>query len=218
MAKYLVYIETKGDPATPTGPVAHVPALPGASVRGKTIAEAKEKIREAVSGYLELLREAGEPVPESDEPLHLEFEENPRTTFPSDYAALAGHEVEMLLRWLAISRQELVNLLKDAPEETLTWQADETSPSIHELLHDLAEADLWYTDRLKKWPEAALFRLAAARGVALERLRALDEDRWNEVTIYDGQRWNPRKVIRRMLETERETIHQIREILATKGS
>lgn len=217
MAKYLVYIETQGDPITPAGPVAHVPALPGASVRGKTIEEAKEKIRAAVSGYLELLREAGEPVPESDEPLHLEFEENQKTTFPSDFTTLGSHEVEMMLRWLAISRQELVNLLKDVPEETLTWQADESSPSIYDMLHDLAEADVWYTDRLKKWPEAALFRLAAARGVALERLRGLDEGRWNEVTIYDGQRWNPRKVMRRMLEKEREYIHQIREILAAKG-
>ena len=217
MTDYLVYIETKGDPIGADGPLAHVPALPGASVRGETIEEAKGKIGEAVHQYLALLREAGEPVPEAGE-VHLQFGEAAATTFPADYTTLGSHEMEMLLRWLAISRQELVALVKDLPEETLDWKPDETTPSIEETLYQIAEADLWYTDRLNKWPESALFRLAAARGVALERLRALDEARWNDVTIFDDRKWNPRKVIRRMLENEREQIFQIRELLAAKQS
>ena len=52
MKKYLVYIESVGDPMTGEGPAAHVPNLPGASARGKTVAEAKEKVREAVTEYL----------------------------------------------------------------------------------------------------------------------------------------------------------------------
>ncbi len=75
---------------------------------------------------------------------------------------------------------------------------------------------MWYTDRLKRWPEAPLFRLAATRGVALERLRALTEKDLNSFTVFDGRKWTPRKVIRRMLEYEREQIHQIQTLLAAK--
>ena len=74
MAKYLVYIETIGDPITVKGPVAHVPALPGASARGKTIEEAKQNIRDAVEEYLALLRDVGEGVPKASEDIRLEFE------------------------------------------------------------------------------------------------------------------------------------------------
>ena len=122
----------------------------------------------------------------------------------------------MLLRWMSLSRQELVDLVKDLPEETLEWQPEDGSRSIHAMLYDIAEADLWFTDRLRQWPEAALYRLAAARGVALERLRALNESDWSRITLYDGEKWTPRKVIRRMLEYEREHIQQIKAVLAAK--
>jgi len=218
MTEYLVYIESSGDPITAKGPVAHVPALPGASVRGETIEEAKEKVREAIESYLHLLREAGEPVPRVGGGIHLTFEETEKTTFHTDYSALGAEEIDMLLRWLSISRQELVDLLKGLSEEALDWQPDDNTPSIHDVLYRIAEADLWYTDRLKQWPESALFRLAAARGVALERLRALPKDKWTEITVYGSEKWTPRKVIRRMLEYERENIHQIKTLLAARES
>src|SRR5512136_1867702 len=105
MVKYLVYIETAGDPITGAGPAAHVPALPGAAARGQTIEEAKEKIGEAVESYLALLRDVGEPVPRASEEIQLEFEQIDQTTFPTDYDILRPNEMEILLRWMAISRQ-----------------------------------------------------------------------------------------------------------------
>ena len=77
----------------------------------------------------------------------------------------------------------------------------------------MAEADLWYTERLKQWPEVPLFRLAATRSVALERLRALSEADRAKVTVYESQEWTPRKVMRRMLEHEREHIAQLRKLV-----
>ena len=214
--KYLVYIETKGDPITRRGPVAHVPGLPGASARGKTIEEAKEQIRDAIKEYLRLLRDVGEPVPRYSEGIELEFEEVESTTFLTDYDALRPNEMETLFRWMAISRQELMDLVKDLSEDGVDWKLNEDESSIREILCHLAEADLWYTDRLKQWPEAPLFRLAAARGVALERLRDLTEAKRASVTTFGGEEWTPRKVMRRMLEHEREHIHQIRELLAAR--
>jgi predicted RNase H-like HicB family nuclease/uncharacterized damage-inducible protein DinB len=218
MAKYLVYIETIGDPITRKGPVAHVPALPGASARGQNIEEAKENIRKAVEAYLRLLRDVGEPVPRASEGIQLEFEEVDSTTFLTDYDTLRPNEMETLFRWMAVSRQELMDLVKDLPEEALDWTPDDDTRSIREILCHIAEADLWYTDRLRQWPEAPLFRLAAARGVALERLRALTESERASVTLHENEEWTPRKIVRRMLEHEREHITQIQKLLAAKRS
>jgi uncharacterized damage-inducible protein DinB len=44
--------------------------------------------------------------------------------------------METLFRWLALSRQELMNLVKDLPEEALKWKAEAQSPSIQEILSD----------------------------------------------------------------------------------
>ncbi len=218
MKKYLVYIETKGDGSTIPGPVAHVPSLPGATARGKTIAEAKEKIQQAVANYLRLLRDVGEPVARFSEGVAFEFEEVDGSTFPTDYDPLHPNEMEALLRWMAVSRQELVDLVKNLPEETLTWKPDEDQRTIRDIIYHLAEADVWYTDRLKQLPEAPLYRLAAARGVALERLRAAIEAENVAVTTHDGEDWTPRKIIRRMLEHEREHIQQIKEMLTEKAA
>jgi predicted RNase H-like HicB family nuclease/uncharacterized damage-inducible protein DinB len=218
MAKFLVYIETSGDPITKKGPVAHVPSLPGASARGETIDEAKEQISEAIQEYLRLLRAVGEPVPRVSEGIELKFEEVDSPTFLTDYDTLRPNEMETLFRWMAISRQELMDLVKDLPEEALDWkQADDAMP-IREILCHLAESDLWYTDRLKQWPQAPIFRLAAARGIALERLRDLTEDQRATITSYDGQEWTPRKIMRRMLEHEREHIREIRDLLTARES
>jgi predicted RNase H-like HicB family nuclease/uncharacterized damage-inducible protein DinB len=213
VAKYLVYIEAVGDPIAGEGPVAHVPGLPGASARGVTVEEAKENIRSAIEEYLSLLRDVGEQVPKASEDIRLEFEEVDRPTFLTDYDALHPNEMETLFRWMAISRQELMDLVKGLPEEVFEWQPDDETPPIREILCHVAESDLWYTDRLKQWPEAPLFRLAATRGVALERLRALSDEERARATVHEGQEWTPRKVVRRMLEHEREHITQLRQIL-----
>jgi predicted RNase H-like HicB family nuclease/uncharacterized damage-inducible protein DinB len=217
MAKYLVYVETVGDPITVKGPVAHVPALPGASARGKTIEEAKQNIRTAIEEYLSLLRDVGEPVPKASEDIHLEFEEADTTTFLTDYDALHPNEMQTLFRWMAVSRQELMYLVKKLPEEAFAWKPDEETPSVREILCHMAEADLWYTDRLRQWPDAPLFRLAATRGVALERLRALSARDMERVTVYEGEEWTPRKVMRRMLEHEREHIAQLHRLVEAYG-
>jgi predicted RNase H-like HicB family nuclease len=45
--------------------VATVPSLPGCVSQGATRSEALSNVREAIEGYLESLRERGEPIPPS---------------------------------------------------------------------------------------------------------------------------------------------------------
>ena len=44
-----------------------VPALPGCLTFGDTIEEAERNIQEAITGYLEVLRKLGKPIPEDPE-------------------------------------------------------------------------------------------------------------------------------------------------------
>jgi len=59
MMEFEVFLE----PAEEGGLVATVPALPGCISEGDTRAEALENIKDAIEGYLEVLRRHGEPLP-----------------------------------------------------------------------------------------------------------------------------------------------------------
>ncbi len=58
------------------GYTASVPALPGCVTHGRTIEEAREMVRDAISGYIISLRKHDEPIPHDDETLvaSLDFE------------------------------------------------------------------------------------------------------------------------------------------------
>ena len=49
--------------ASEGGYVVSVPALPGCLTQGETFEEAKGNIKDAITGYIEVLREDGEEVP-----------------------------------------------------------------------------------------------------------------------------------------------------------
>ena len=64
------------------GFTAMVPALSGCVTHGRSLAEAREMAKDAVSGYIESLRRHGEPVPSDDETLV--------TSLDLDYAETAS--------------------------------------------------------------------------------------------------------------------------------
>jgi antitoxin HicB len=59
-----------------------VPIFPGCVTYGRTLAEAKEMARDAISGYIESMKKHKEPIPADDESLvaslELEYAEAPR--------------------------------------------------------------------------------------------------------------------------------------------
>ena len=59
MKEYLVIFEWTGNNYS-----AYVPDLPGCITTGKTFEETERNIREAISLYLDTLREEGKPLPE----------------------------------------------------------------------------------------------------------------------------------------------------------
>jgi predicted RNase H-like HicB family nuclease len=59
--KFRIVVETDEDGVF----VATVPSLPGCVSQGATRSKALSNVREAIEGYLESLRERGEPIPPS---------------------------------------------------------------------------------------------------------------------------------------------------------
>ena len=51
------------------GFTATVPALPGCVTYGRTLSEAREMAKDAISGYIESLKKHKEPIPTDDETL-----------------------------------------------------------------------------------------------------------------------------------------------------
>lgn len=59
MSDYLVIYEQ-----TATGYSAYVPDLPGCITTGRTLAETRSNMEEAITGHLSVMREFGDPIPE----------------------------------------------------------------------------------------------------------------------------------------------------------
>lgn len=59
MKEYLVIYEWTGNNYS-----AYVPDLPGCVTTGKTLEEAESNMKEAMSLYLDVLREDGKPIPD----------------------------------------------------------------------------------------------------------------------------------------------------------
>jgi predicted RNase H-like HicB family nuclease len=51
-----------------------VPALPGCFTWGETIEHAMEMAKETIEGYIEVLKEEGEPVPDDNETLEYSLQ------------------------------------------------------------------------------------------------------------------------------------------------
>ncbi len=63
---------------TPTGYSADAPDLPGCVAAGKTVEAALRRMREAIRMHLELMKEAGEPIPTPQQRIEFAIDENSR--------------------------------------------------------------------------------------------------------------------------------------------
>jgi antitoxin HicB len=79
-ARYHYNIMLRPEPAG--GYTALVPALPGCVTYGRTVDEAREMAKDAISGYIACLRKHKDPIPTDDNTLvaslDLEYAETPR--------------------------------------------------------------------------------------------------------------------------------------------
>lgn len=224
--------------------MAHVPSLPGCTVRAPSRDEALRRLPNAIRDYHTWLCRHGEPAPPEEEPIEIEvagestgfgpFDPGDAAAlFPPDREPIAPEEMERNFRLMAHARADLLALVRDLPNDVLDWQPDPQSFSIRRLLRHIGNAEEWYVSRLvvpetlpPEWEhdeELPIFEfLEMERRTALARLRQLTEEEHSSVfypshwTEHPEEPWTMRKVLRRFLEHEREHTAQVRKILTAR--
>lgn len=237
MPGYRVYLEIAADGRT----MAHVPELPGCMVLASNRDAALQQLPQAVRECWAWLRRHGEPAPPEEEEIALEVagesvgygpfaSGDAAALFPPDELAVTPEEVELYLRRMAYSREDLLSLAGDLPEETLDFRLSSQARSVREILRHIGRAETWYVSRLipperlpEEWDHAEelpLYEfLAMERRTAVACLRGLSERERAEVfhpsywTQHPEEPWTARKVLRRFLEHEREHTVEIRSVL-----
>lgn len=138
--------------------------------------------------------------------------------FEDDGRLLRYWDVEVALRLLRWSRQDLLKLVQPLPRERL-YQAisGEVHDSIAGVLEHIAGAENWYLDHLDMgldWstlPDDPIEKLEAMRAHTQAQLIILvDVDR---ITENCGEIWSARKVLRRTLWHERDHTQHITQLI-----
>lgn len=224
--------------------MAHVPDLPGCTVRARSRDEALLQLPGAIAEYFHWLRSHGERVAAGDELVEIEVAGesagfgpfNPgdaAALFPPDQDPLMAEHMQRCLRLMAYSRADLLDLVLGLPDDLLDWSPTSESFSLRRILRHVGNAEEWYVSRIVP-PEALpaewehdedlpLFEfLEMERRTCVAGLRALTAEQQEGVflpsrwTAHPEEPWTARKVLRRFLEHEREHRDQVRQILAAR--
>ncbi len=226
MARYQVHIEIGRDGSC----MAHVEELVGCFAMGPSVEEALAALRQEIPRYLDWLAEQGERPEGPAGPIELKVVEEVRSEarFPSrpeepvvdffshDAAELTSSDLHAAMRLMEQQRRELLEFLKDAPQELLEWRPSPEEQSVLSLLLHMAHAEAYYLAHLEEQVHLYPF-LDAVRSWAYHRLSRLSEEDRRRVVDHRGERWSARKVLRRFLEHEREHFAQIRTLVARYG-
>jgi predicted RNase H-like HicB family nuclease len=204
--------------------MAHVPDLPGCYATADDPWTALQALLPAIPAYWAWLRRHGAPAPgpadlgevslgvietvRSDTPA-------PRALFEYEVAPLSRQAVAGCLERLTYTRRDLLDLVSDLPAAMLAPGPAETVGGI---LAHLAATEQAYTRLVA--PEtrvqsggSPLDRLAIVRAAAVQHISSLPDDDYGRIFLHAGERWNVRKLLRRMLEHEREHTAQIAGLL-----
>ncbi len=229
-----VGIENNNDDRTIAWALEH----PGCFAYGQDSAEAQHNMELAACDYAEWLRERGmswlpdgpleAKVEETFDAyvLHLDPELFPKAKpvqiesfFRHDTEPLTSTDVERALKLLDWSRRDLLDTIKGLSQEKLDRTYDGERWSINGILKHIAGAEWWYQERIGfpfperegDLPADALGCLELVRAHFASLLPKLEGVR--QVADVEGERWSPRKVLRRALWHERDHTGHIRKLL-----
>ena len=195
----------------------HSFTLPGCVAGGASREAALENFAPILEQWLGFRESRGVPVPPSGSELAIAVNEWIRTDaavragessafFDDDLRPLGPSEVADALHSLGDLRGVLLAQLRRTSEEEL----DRPRPggwSVRQIADELARAQWWMLTRLgaspmAEIPDRLLGRLDTAMALVVQQLTGLDDDARARVLELDGERWSPRKVVRRLLWLE----------------
>ncbi len=206
--------------------VGHVPDLAGCFVFAEDVDGVITAVPETIRQYHRWLTTLGVQMEPPPEPITVRIETvlpTARDIFPTDQQPISTSEVEWQLQLAAYNRQELLTIIGNMPADMLDWKPYAYRMSIREIAVHVGSSEMWYLSRItspRKEPELELLPyLDWSRTAVIEALSQLnDAQRASVVTQSQGtsfpdEPWSVRKVLRRLLEHEREHITHIQEIL-----
>lgn len=138
--------------------------------------------------------------------------------FSTDWWLLTRQEIELGLKLLEFSRQDLLAVSRDLPDEVLDRKYPGERWSIRGVVGHVGGAEWWYLDRLDlagiagdDVPDEAFERLDVVRRRFVEVLPQLEgvelaRGKW-------GEWWSPRKMLRRAVWHELDHVEHIRKLL-----
>jgi hypothetical protein len=195
----------------------HALDLLGCAAEGNGPEQALDAFAAVLSDWLHLLHSAGAPVPAADAELEITVDEwvesdadiaggESDACFDADLRRLGEREIDEGLQRLGDLRGRLLRRVNAVPEAELDnlrsgeWTA-------RQLLDELARAQWWTLSRLgasalAEVPGRVLGRLDTAMALVVDRFTTLTPEERDMVLDLDGERWTPRKVLRRLLWLE----------------
>jgi uncharacterized damage-inducible protein DinB len=206
--------------------------LPACFSSARTEKEALERALDRITQYYTWITDHDPSISVPDGPFEIEVVETFHS-FPSpedpDYVVNAFFEddrrpltvwdVDVALRLFNWTRQGLHNVLRSArPDQLLTTIDNEVHKSILGIVGHIAQAENWYFNHLdlglepSELPEDALERLEAVHANTHSQLVELIG--MDTIAENYGERWSPRKVVRRALWHERDHTQHIRKLLS----
>jgi uncharacterized damage-inducible protein DinB len=151
--------------------------------------------------------------------------------FTPEFQMTAQKEIDKCIQRMSWNREDLLSLVKQLSKSVIKKCPPKEPRSIANTLSHIADAELWYISRLNRHmrKEARLLsndpfkRLAKAREITCQALLSLTPEERKNVYIPTmwcssrqkllKERWTAKKVLRRLLEHERQHTHYIKRLL-----
>jgi len=207
--------------------IAHVPDLPGCFSTHRDRDVAIKGVPASIESYTLWCQRHGLRISGLAGPMMVsevirawtyedEYEVN--AFFASDRPPVISEELDEFRRLLEMTGQDLLAAIDGLAQEHLTKEFTGERWSILGILRHVANANLWYLDRLglalpqAQLPEEVLPRLQAVRAHLMASLPALSSR--TGVVALSGEMWSARKVLRRTLWHERDHTDHILKLRA----
>jgi predicted RNase H-like HicB family nuclease len=209
--------------------VAWVFEFPGCYARGIRRQAALDSAPAAIEELISRLKQAGFPVSGAGKPVEVSIAEEFRS-FPSspDYLVNAFFENDRIplseddnnyaRLLLDLNRNELLAIITGLSEDVLDRTVPgEVQKNVRGIIRHIGSAEWWYWDRLglafprAQRPEDPFDMLKTLREFTLHHLPGLVGS--SELTVCLGEKWSPRKLLRRTIWHERVHTLQIARYL-----
>ncbi len=199
---------------------AHVPELLGCFSKEKDREMALKRLPDRIQSYLSWLKTKGESVSLKGEITVTITEEfkcfmvgdyEVGACFEADRQPASRDEIRVAQKRMGWNREELLAKVAHLPAKVLDEKPAVSARTLRQVLNHAAGAELWYIDRIKSnipsfksFPEGAFARLSTIRDFVIAELLKLSEEELSKVVVKDREEWTARKMLRRLLEHERE--------------